>query len=219
MDLIEDLLLEEELERLGKLSPEELAEEMRKKGVDPEAGRRVAEEALDKAMATRAVVPAAPLPTATPPTTATKVASLSEARERKRSRAPVFATLAIAAAVLLVIGVTHNPIERQIDAWLHPAPTETPTQTPQNPVPPTHEPTPLEKAAALREEAYANVAKGYMGEALDELNEAADLDPGGNQAQAVLDARATIFEKKPRPPQSKMAPAPWEKPLKKTIVH
>ena len=205
MDLIEDLLLEEELVRLGKLSPEELAEEMRKKGVDPEAGRKVAEEAIDKAMAPKAVAPAG------------KVASLAEARERKRSRAPVFAMLAIAAGVALVIGVTHNPIERQVDAWLHPAPT--PTQTPQNPVPPTHEPTPQERAAALREEAYVNIAKGYMGEALDELNEAADLDPEGNLADAVLQARATIREKKPKPPQSKMAPAPWEKPLKKTIVH
>ena len=59
-----------------------------------------------------------------------------------------------------------------------PVPTE---QRPPPLVPPKNpEESPLEKARRLREEAYVNVAKGYLDDATDELEEAKALDPAGD---------------------------------------
>jgi hypothetical protein len=86
-------------------------------------------------------------------------------------------------------------------------------------VPETHEPTPQEKAADLRKEALVNVQKGYFGDALDELEDAKELDPEGDKAQAIQDARAAceagIEARKVAKPSAKFGVESWEKPLRK----
>jgi hypothetical protein len=78
-------------------------------------------------------------------------------------------------------------------------------------VPPTHEETPLEKARRLREEAYANVQKGYYEDAADELNEAAEIDPAGDADPRVAKARYDIAVGDPkRVPSATMGPDVWE---------
>jgi hypothetical protein len=199
--VLEDLADEQELERLSKLTTEQLLEEMKKDGLDPARARADQERILAKARAERAG-PAAP---------PAKVLSLAEARERRRTPVVPLA-LAAAAAVAVVVGVTKR---EAIEAMFTPEPTPTGTSVPQ--VPPTHEPTPAEKAAALRQKAFVNIAKGYYGEAQDQLDEAKALDPRGDSAEAVQDAMTTILSHKRQPEGFSKPPlGPGEHRLQKT---
>ena len=201
-DFLDELADEQELERLSTLSHEELLGEMKKEGIDPARGRAAARRAIDaheKGGAGGA------------PPAATRGAEVAAcARQRARRRMPVTGiVLAAAAAVVLSIGVVKRDA---ITAWLAPAPT--PTQPPL--VPPTHEETPQEKAEKLREAAYVNIAKGYFGEANDQLDAAKLLDPTGNETPKVKEAWGKILgnrrdhtgnSKPPLGPVSAISPA------------
>ena len=128
--------------------------------------------------------------------------------------------LAIAAAVLLAVtgAVKWTPLGDQIDAWLHRAPT-TPVPLP---VPPTHEETPQEKAAKLREMALVNAQKGYFGDADDELDAADVLDPAGHDSSTAQATRKIFEDEESKVPHFAKAPiGPGERPLipKKRHVH
>jgi hypothetical protein len=192
---LDELEAEEEDARLATLTHEQLLDEMKRDGLDPERGRAAVRRALEAAMGS-------------PP----QVTSLAAARARRGS--PVaWIAFAAAAAAAVTIGAAAN--RKAIEAWLHPAPTAPPGPW----VPPAHEETPLEKAGRLRESAYVNNKKGYYGDALDELDEAAKLDPAGEQDAQVILARsfATSAKHHPTSQDSAKGPlGPGERPLKRT---
>lgn len=194
------------LERMGKLSPAEI-EELAKASTLSDAE---ADAALERA---RQEV-------AKPATVHSFADAKAKAAAKKVQRPAWLVPLAAAAAVLLLAGATYEwtPVGRQIDAWLWPAPTETPT--PELPVPPTHEETPREKAAKLREMALVNVNKGYMGDATDELDEAQILDPPGEHTDEVRQMRKAIRDAEPSVNNfTKPQTAPHERPLIKKKWH
>jgi hypothetical protein len=196
--LVQELLDEAEIERLGAMTPEQIEEEAKSSGVGEGRARELLRRAIERADG---------VPTS-------KVVDLAAARKRLRGPGMIVARLAIAASVAATIAAAEwGPITAQWAAWFHPAPT--PTQQPAPPlVPPTHEETPLEKARRLREEAYANVQKGYYKDAVDELNEAAEIDPAGDTDPRVAKARYDIKVGDPkRIPSAKMGPDKWESPL------
>lgn len=197
--LVQELLDEAELERLGAMTPEQLEEEARDSGVEEGRARELLRRAIERA-------DAAP---------ASKVVDLTAARKRLRGPGMIVTYLAIAASVAATIGyVERGPITSQWQAWFHPAPTPTQQPTPPPLVPPTHEETPLEKARRLREEAYVNVQKGYYKDAADELNEAAEIDRAGDADPRVAQARYDIAVGDPkRVPSAKVGPDVWESPL------
>jgi hypothetical protein len=202
--LVQELLDEAELERLGAMTPEQMEEEAKNSGLG---------EAKARALIRRAIERGEPPP-------ASNVRDMAAARKRLRGPGVIVARIAIAASVAATIAAgaaaEWGPITAQWAAWFHPAPT--PTQQPVPPlVPPTHEETPLEKARRLREEAYVNVQKGYFKDAADELNEAAEIDPAGDADERVAKARYDIKVGDPkRIPSSKMGPDRWESPLPHT---
>ena len=198
-DFLDELADEQELERLSKLSHAELLGEMKKEGIDPARGRAAARRAIDAHDKGRAGG-------APPAAAGAKVLSLASARDRRRMPVTGIA-LAAAAAVVLSIGVVKRDA---ITAWLAPAPT--PTQPPL--VPPTHEETPQEKAEKLREAAYVNIAKGYFGEANDQLDAAKRLDPAGDESPKVKDAWGEVLgNRRDHTGNAKIPLGPGERPL------
>ena len=90
------------------------------------------------------------------------------------------------------------------------------------PVPPTHEETPQEKAAKLREMALVDAQKGYMGDAEDELEAADLLDLSGSDSSTAQAARKIMKDEEDKVPHYSKAPlGPGERPLiqKKRHVH
>lgn len=219
-DLMRELLEEAEIQRIEELTPEQMAEEAKGSGLAPGEGLEMLRRAVAAVDASGAAQPS-PAPAANG---AAKVAEAGKPKvvsldERRRSRAGLFALLAAAALILLVIGaVWRNPMMRQqIDAWFSPKPTAPVPTHPLPIVPPTHEETPKEKADRLREAAYVDIQKGYFDYAWDELEDARDLDPDGNLDPRVRKAYADIENGPPKPPliQSKPHTENWEQPLKK----
>jgi hypothetical protein len=205
-DFLDGLAIEEEVERLSKMTAEQIFDELKADGIDPERGRAAVWRALGKGDAQGGGAPpaAAPAPTS-------KVGSVATKRERRGGRMIPIA-LAIAVGVAAFVAVER----KEIQAWLFPGPT-----APVPSVPSTPEETPQDKAARLREEAYVNVRKGYLGDALDQLDEAATLDPMGDKADKVLYARQFIDEFKHKPTQygggwAKPPVGPGERPLRRT---
>jgi hypothetical protein len=162
---------EDDFEDSAKLSPEELAAELRAKGADPDRLRA----SIDALLAEAGVQPAAPAAPAPP----AKVVSLAAARESRTRR--LWPLLVAAALVLFVLGGGVATV-----AYLQREP------PPPGPVPlPTAPPLPPEEIAAnaLRKEAFDLCGRKAFGPCLDKLDEAAKLDPRGDKSQAVQDVR------------------------------
>ncbi len=196
--LVQELLDQAEIERLGEMTPEQIEEEARG-GIGEARARELLRRAIERADA---------------PPPAPNVIDLGAARKRLRGPGMIVARVAVAASVAATVAATQwGPITAQWAAWFHPGPS--PTHQPGPPlVPPTHEETPLEKAHLLREEAYKNVQKGYYKDAADELNEAREIDPAGDADERVASARYDITVGDPkRMPSAKMGPDRWESPL------
>ena len=82
------------------------------------------------------------------------------------------------------------------------------------PMPPNHEKTPHDEAQKTREMALADTQKDYVGDALDALAAANELDPGGAYSTpAVLASMAVRAEKAKTPNYAKPPTAPDERPL------
>lgn len=181
LDFVEDLLAEAEQERIAKLSPEELRDEMARQGVDSKRVSELVERAL-------AETPTGGGPAPQEPGASAKVVSMDRARAR---RAGPFVWMAVAAAAAVAIGVGAYE-RREIEAWF--APTPTPEPVPEAPWRrPVTPPTPEQVAATtLRQEAFTDCAKGYWGLCERKLDEALRLDPDGDNDLQVQGARAAI---------------------------
>jgi hypothetical protein len=184
-DLVEDAMVDDELERLAKLTPEELDAEMEKHGIDEARARSMVERAIaaaDAAEAAEAPPANAEAKKEEAPTKATpplaKVVQLEQARAKRNSRILWFA---LAAGTAATVGVTQG---QQIVAWISPP-------GPQ-PVPTATGPTPQENAAALREKAYVDCKKGYYEACEAQLDQADDLDPSGGTDSRTKEMRVAI---------------------------
>ncbi len=199
---------EQELDRIAALTPEQLEEEAKKEGIDPERARVAVQRGIDRAKAEPGegdkgggqAPPAAP--------GAGNVASFAKAKERRGARAG-WIVLALAAGVAATFGVVEKDT---LTAWIWPAPA--PSQQVPTPEP---GPSPAQRRAAeLREQALVKIKMGYYGEAEDLLDQAAGLDPGGDEG--MDSARLEIHRGKKHGtyvPNAKLPLGP-EVPLKKT---
>ena len=171
MDLIEEeeeARWREEVARIEAMSTEELDRELLAEGIRPEDI-----PSLDEFLKKLDVAPDHPQ--------GVKMFG------RKRSRVTWVVSLIAAAigCILLFIGVYEAP---QIEAWWHPAPEITPDRAPLRSPPPS----PLAKAAALRDEARREWTQGNKDTAKQRLDEARDLDPAGEKTHEVEELRTLV---------------------------
>jgi hypothetical protein len=173
---VENLLAEEELERLDKLGDRELKVEMQAAGIDP-ARVPSAEQLL-----TRAEERARLRRLASAGKQGAKVPALPE----RTRRAPRILWLVAAAfgAAIVTLGIER----REVVAWLR---HDTPAIGPDRWSPDTA-PTPQERAAKLRDEAVAACGAALWGTCEERLDEARTLDPAGEGEARVEKARRQI---------------------------
>lgn len=188
-DLVEDLLAEQEAERLEKLSPEQLLEEMKKAGVEPGRVDSLVDRALGAAERQAPPAPAAEAPAkpAEPPREAAKVVSLQKARER-RGRTTMWALFAAAAGVAAVVYTNRETVV----AWFEPSPTPTPTVPMPMSAPTGPAPEQLALAKTLRQQAFDQCSRQYYSECEELLDKARALDPAGEKDDLVHWMRASI---------------------------
>jgi hypothetical protein len=173
-DYVEGAMLEDEIERLAALTPEQRREELKKAGVEPGAGRAIAERAIAEVDATEK---AAGKPAKG------EVVSLDAARARKRG--PLWALMAVAASVLLVAGMGYE-LRPDIEAYFQPAPTAT------GPSPRTPSPAEM-RAASIRAQAYA-MCDTHQWDACElDLDKAAEIDRPGDTDPKVVRARVGLW--------------------------
>jgi len=178
-ELLEDLLAEDEIERLQAMPAEERRAAMKAQGLDPDAARTRANEVLAKlGYETATAAPAAA------PVPAPKVVSLAAEREKRRRPTWVLALVA-AAALFVVVGGGGA-----IVALSGPSPSATPSVPPIPTAPPGPSPEQLAqeqraKADELRKVAAVECGKGDWRGCLENLNDARQLDPQGDDARAV----------------------------------
>jgi hypothetical protein len=181
----EDAMVDEELKRLAKLTPEELKKEAEKLGIDDAATLAITERAIAEADAAEAkekaeaVAEAAkkaeaqaaakaasstPAKAAEPPPT--KVVSLEE-RRRTRTRWSLYLVAAAMTGVAVAVG------SGGVGGVSHPYSAE-------------------EEAADLRKKAFDDCSKQAFVLCQTELDDAAKLDPSGEGAAQVTQARQAI---------------------------
>ena len=177
---VEKSALHDEAVRVEKLSDAELDEELAAKNIDAQAVRERGAALAAKLMANR---PAQAAPQAPPPAEPAKVASLDDARKKRRPR--VWLALVAAAVAVAAIGSGALIVANQ-----EPAP---PPPVPAVPPAPSS-PAPLLLADALRDLARAECQLKKWHECLQHLNEAADEDPAGNTAPDILAMRKTASD-------------------------
>jgi len=197
-------MVDDELERLANLTPEELEAEMQKSDIDEPKARSMVEKAIAAADALQAADAAKGAPAKKEEGPVAKIVSFEEAKARRTSRIVAFA---IAAGVAATVGYTQR---HEIVAWIAP-PSPTTSPTSPLPVPTETHPTPAEQqlAATLREQAFASCARKYFPECQEKLDQAKALDPSGEELVAIRRWREAIrdakdggsdFVKLPSPP-------------------
>lgn len=161
-------LADKEDERIAKLSDEDFAKEMASL---PPPSRVPDFDELLSGVKKKAAERQAPA----------KVAPLGD---RAGRRAPWVAWLV--AAAVAAVALTLFVERRELAAWLHPAP-------PIGPAPDQiKEPTPAEKAEALRVDADKACAGDLWGLCARKLDEAAKLNPAGDTTPRVASLRAAL---------------------------
>jgi hypothetical protein len=164
---IEKLLLEEDLARLDKTTDEEVHRQMRAAGIEPEhtpTADELIEHALERAGKRKVVAP--PL------------------RPRRREWV-VWLVAATIGAVALVLVVE----KKEVVAWFHREPVEIgPDPDAKKPRPPT----PQERAATLRDEAFGSCSEALWAECGRKLDEAKQLDPAGESDLRVQGSRKAV---------------------------
>jgi hypothetical protein len=194
---VEDLLAQEELERLEKMTDAEVIAEMEAEGLDPIVPSE--EEILARLPVPRAASSSprlgerAPVVAqAVPESLPSPIAAARVTRLRPRSLRLVWLVAAALGAGVLILGTLGG---RAIVAWFHSAP----RSTPDDRYPPAA--TSKELAAKLRHDAEGNCAQDDWGECERLLDQARDLDPGGETDPQVQAERAAIAKsKEPAPP-------------------
>jgi hypothetical protein len=208
---LEELLAQDEAERLEKLSDEELSAELQRHGLDPhvpdedEIRAQLAAFAAARGTALRwdtgEPAPSAassfprlePLePSSVRPAPAGDPARSPRARRIHPRTSRVLWLIAAALGVALVVLLVRE--RRTIMAWLEPLPTITPDDH-HAPGPP-----PRELAAKLRHDAHGNCAFGDWKQCAAMLDLAKELDPAGEADPEVQAERKQIEEgTRPRP--------------------
>ena len=173
---VENLLAEEELERLDKLGDRELEGEMRAAGLDP-ARVPSAEELLARAEER---------PRARRAGSAGKEGAKVSAVPERTARAPRVLWLVAAALGAAIVALAIE--RREVLAWLR---HDTPAIGPDRWSPETV-PSPQERAAKLRDEAVAACGNALWGLCEEKLDEARTLDPAGEGEARVEKARREI---------------------------
>jgi hypothetical protein len=190
----EDDAIDAEMERVLAQTPEERENDLRAAGVDVEAERAKARAWREKATEgeltavaeepQRVAIAASPLQAAlSPPRVIEGGTAARGARERESrgwwwSRGGMVAAAALAAAVLLVVAWPHSP-----GVVSRPRPHDNGQQG---------EPTPRDRADALREKAYAACDRKAWEDCKALLDEAKGLDPGGETDPRVKSSRDAI---------------------------
>ena len=178
LDLVDDLLAEEEAERIATLSPGALRAEMAEHGIDPARARALVERVVAEAGADVVEPARGGIASAS-------VAQASWGRREGRSR-PTWIAIAVAAGLAIAAGITER---RAVVAWW------TPARRSPGPVPtvePLESQQPAEVAATLRRHAFIDCAQTNLERCEAELDMAEELDPAGESAPAVQEARAAI---------------------------
>jgi hypothetical protein len=174
-DLVEDLIAEDEIERRRTMPAEERRAAMKAQGLDPDRAHVVASEVLAKL--------------GLPPIETPKVVSLAAEREKRRRPTWVLALVAAAALFVLVGGGGAVVALR--------GPTPSPT-TPAPPIP-TAPPGPSPEELAREQRAEANELRKVAavecgtekwGACYSHVEEAAQLDPQGDEARRVQRLRS-----------------------------
>lgn len=197
-DLVEQAIGEEELARLRGMTPEQKREAERKKGLDLDALDAALDRILeeDEKQAGGGAGGEGGAGGAAEPAKVVDLGAARQARARpRRLLSPFAVVLAVAAGVIVVVGVVAGG---PIVAFFAPAPSTSPSPSSGPPAPPstelaTHQPTPEEKAKALRAAALNKCATGYMTECEDLLDQAKALDPAGDDREDVKMARDDIL--------------------------
>jgi hypothetical protein len=177
-DVVEDLLAEEEIERRMAMPAAERRAEMKAQGLDPDRAHVVANEVLAKL----GYPTAATAPTAEPP----KVVSLDAARDRRRPKRPAWVLALVAAAIALVVvggGGAIVALNTPSPSATSPAPS-IPT-APPGPSPEQLAQEQRAKADELRKLAAVDCAAEKWRACSKDLDQAAALDPQGDDARRV----------------------------------
>jgi hypothetical protein len=191
LDFIEGLLATEELEELAGKPIAVLDASIREGGQDPALADTIFERVLAerRGAATLPAVHEAPASgkkrASTAPPPSSRVVALAAARARRRSLTPWLLAAAMLIAVLDVAFTHRNAIV----AYFAPGP---PPAPPAPAPPPSMAPTPQEIAADIRAGALRNCAKLLFDACKTDLDRAEALDPRGENAPEVQDARDAI---------------------------
>jgi hypothetical protein len=188
---VENLLAEDELERIEKLSDEEIAEELRAAGVTrvptademmakaakradaAEAKEKEKENEREKEAGTAQADDKVPAPA-------------RAARPATSIRRTVWLIAAVLGAFLVLVFVYRN--RGAIEAWFNGEPIRPDDQW----LPWKPSPTPQERAAKIREDAFAACRQEMYETCGRKLDEAREVDPGGEADPRVVAARQSI---------------------------
>jgi hypothetical protein len=182
---LEDMAAEAEMDRILATDRETRREALRKEGVDPDEARRVGDDILAKAKSGRAVV-----------------RSISEAGPRRRAPSPATWGILLAAAAALLLVFAWN--QRVIVAWFTHDRTPAPSPAPSEERAPA--PSMLARAADLRQQAFAACDADRWLDCVERLDEAAKLDPPGDEAPRVLLTRQAVYDRLHRDAESESKP-------------
>jgi hypothetical protein len=191
LEFVEGLLATEELEELAGKPVAVLDASIREGGQDPALADAIFERVLAerRGAATLPAVHEAPASgkkrASTAPPPSSRVVALAAARARRRSRMPWLLAAAMLIAVLDV-AFTHRSA---IVAYFEPAP---PPAPPAPSPPPSTAPAPQEIPADIRARALRNCAMHLFDACQTDLDRAKALDPGGENAPEVKEARDAI---------------------------
>jgi hypothetical protein len=177
-DVIAEQAIDDEAERLAHLSDADLDAELAAAGVDPEQVNAKGAELAAQLLGSQ---PVQAVPQAPPPAEPAKVVHLAAARSKRRPRV----WLALVAAAVAAIGGGALIVANQGPPPPPPGPTVVPAPS---------RPAPLLLADALRDLAHTECQLKKWDECLQHMNEAADEDPAGNQAPAVVAMRKTATD-------------------------
>ena len=194
LDFVHDLFAEEEADSLAELPPDERHAQMRARGIDPARAQALLAQVLAEHEHMLAeherIVTERPPPDVQPgPIAASGPVQAADAVELHSRRPLTWLALAIAAGFAMAAGAFAAPT---VMAWLTPKP-PAPVPTLRSPEPP---PSPQEVAAGLRREALSACAERDYAACESRLDRAKEIDPAGEEAVQVRDARAKIREAK-----------------------
>jgi len=192
LQAIEDAPLDDEMDRVLAMTPEERRRELAAAGVDLGEVQAAADAAYEKMQAAEAEPRSAAWPEVEAP-----VVPIARARRWQRA-----VWLAAAATVVLIFGAIGATVGPAIVAWWNRSKPEPIQPDNERPRPPS----PRELAEKARDEADQACASSLWGLCRDKLDEASKLDPAGDSEERVKRMREAIRD------GTTLEPGPPEKP-------